>query len=480
MNELSLILPEILLTTFVCLVLIVDVFRSPDNSAATFWSAVISVLAVAVFLIVVGFPEGRQTAFAETYVLDALSVTLKIFLLIVVAGSFFYAREYFSNKNQERNEFFILAIFSTLGMMVLISAQSLLTVYLGLELLSLSLYAMVAMERDSVAASEAAMKYFVLGALASGMLLYGMSMLYGVSGTLNLSELAGQTIGGEKNLLFTFGLVFVLVGIAFKLGLAPFHMWVPDVYQGASLPTTLFISSAPKIAAFAMAVRVLIDGLPGLMAQWSDMLVILSVASIAIGNVIAIAQTNIKRMLAYSTISHMGFLLLGLIAITDQGYAASMFYVFVYSLASMSAFGFIILATGSGSDLNLIEDYSGLGKQKPLLGFLGMVVLFSLAGIPPFGGFWAKWFVLKELVASGHVWLATVAVVFSLVGAYYYLRVVKVIFFDEPRDADTLTSPRGLGTVVFGINTSAIICIGLFPGILMGICLAAMSIYGAP
>jgi len=324
------------------------------------------------------------------------------------------------------------------------------------------------------------MKYFVLGALASGMLLYGMSMLYGVSGTLNLSELADQTIGGEKNLLFTFGLVFVLVGIAFKLGLAPFHMWVPDVYQGASLPTTLFISSAPKIAAFAMAVRVLIDGLPGLMAQWSDMLIILSVASIAIGNVVAIAQTNIKRMLAYSTISHMGFLLLGLIAVTNQGYAASMFYVFVYSLASMSAFGFIILATGSGSDLDLIEDYSGLGKQKPLLGFLGMVVLFSLAGIPPFGGFWAKWFVLKELVASGHVWLATVAVVFSLVGAYYYLRVIKVIFFDEPRDADTSTSSRGMGTVMFGINTSAIIFIGLFPGVLMGICLAAMSIYGAP
>jgi NADH-quinone oxidoreductase subunit N len=209
------------------------------------------------------------------------------------------------------------------------------------------------------------MKYFVLGALASGMLLYGMSMLYGVSGTLNLSELAEQTIGGEENLLFTFGLVFVLVGIAFKLGLAPFHMWVPDVYQGASLPTTLFISSAPKIAAIAMAVRVLIDGLPGLIAQWSDMLIILSVASIAVGNVVAIAQTNIKRMLAYSTISHMGFLLLGLIAVTNQGYAASMFYVFVYSLASMSAFGFIILATGSGSELNLIEDYSGVGKQKP-------------------------------------------------------------------------------------------------------------------
>jgi NADH-quinone oxidoreductase subunit N len=479
MNELSLILPEILLTVFACLVLVVDVFRNPTSTAVTFWTAVISVLTVSVFLIVGGFPETRQTAFSETFVLDPLSVTLKTFLLLVVVGTFFYAREYFSNQNLERNEFFILAIFSTLGMMVLISAQSLLTLYLGLELLSLSLYAMVAMERDSAAASEAAMKYFVLGALASGMLLYGMSMLYGVSGTLSLSELASQTIGGEKNLLFTFGLVFVLVGVAFKLGVVPFHMWVPDVYQGASLPTTLFISSAPKIAAFAMAVRVLVDGLPGLMAQWSDMLTILAVASIAIGNVVAIAQTNIKRMLAYSTVSHMGFLLLGLIAVSNQGYAASMFYVFVYSLASMSAFGFIILVTASGPDLNLISDFSGLGKKKPLLGFLGMVVLFSLAGVPPFGGFWAKWFVLKELVASGQVWLATVAVIFSLVGAYYYLRVIKVMFFDEPRGDQHLQSSGGMGKIVFGLNTSAIMFIGIFPGALMGICLGAMSIYGA-
>jgi NADH-quinone oxidoreductase subunit N len=322
------------------------------------------------------------------------------------------------------------------------------------------------------------MKYFVLGALASGMLLYGMSMLYGVSGTLNLSELASQTIGGEKNLLFTFGLVFVLVGIAFKLGVAPFHMWVPDVYQGASLPTTLFISSAPKLAAFAMAVRVLVDGLPGLMAQWSDMLVILAVASIAIGNIVAIAQTNIKRMLAYSTVSHMGFMLLGMIAFTNEGYAASMFYVFVYSLASMSAFGFIILATASGPDLNSISDFSGLGKKKPLLGFLAIIVLFSLAGVPPFGGFWAKWFVLKELVASGHVWLATVAVIFSLIGAYYYLRVIKVMFFDEPQADQKFESSGGMGKIVFGLNTTAIMFIGIFPSSLMGICLAATSLYG--
>ena len=476
MNDLNLILPEILLTTFVCLLLIVDVFRKPAATGVTFWTAVVSVGVVFV-VVLSGWPTEKSFGFSRTLVIDPMSILLKAVLLLSLLFNFFYARDFYERCQSMRTEFFILAIFSALGMMVLISAQSLLTVYLGLELLSLSLYAMVAMERDSALASEAAMKYFILGALASGMLLYGISMLYGVSGTLNLEDLATESLKTDQGLLLTFGLVFVLVGISFKLGVTPFHMWVPDVYQGASTPVTLFISSVPKLAAFAMAMRVLVDGLPGLSEQWTSMLTILAIASIAIGNVVAIAQTNIKRMLAYSTISHMGFLLLGIIAANELGYAASMFYVVIYTLTSMSAFGLIILMVSKASAPDLIEDFSGLAKSRPWIGFVAMIVMFSLAGVPPFAGFWAKWFVLKELIAAGSTIVAAVAVVFSLIGAYYYLRVIKIIYFDEPSE-EVPNPPRTFGEFVFTANGLLIVLLGLFPGMLMYYCLSAVSLYG--
>jgi NADH-quinone oxidoreductase subunit N len=475
MTELQAVLPEAILTGLACLTLMVDVFRRPGAVALTFWSAVLSVLVVLIAVATL-FPPGMTTYFHGTFVLDPMAAVLKTFLLVVVLFSFFYARDYLQRHGEDQSVFFILALFATLGMMVLISAHSLLTIYLGLELLSLSLYAMVAMDRDSKAASEAAMKYFVLGALASGMLLYGMSMLYGVSGTLDLSELAQRTSGAEANLLFTFGLVFVLIGIAFKLGVAPFHMWVPDVYEGAPTPVTLFLGSAPKLAAFAMAIRVLADGLGGLHESWQDMLILLAVLSMAIGNIVAIAQTNIKRMLAYSTISHMGFLLLGIIAANAIGYAASMFYVIVYAITSMGAFAAIILLSSAGHESDQLSDFTGLAKRSPWMAFIMLVLMFSLAGVPPFAGFWAKWFVLKELVGAGEAWLAAVAVFFSLIGAYYYLRVIKLMYFDEPTGALPALTGSEDARLVFSVNGLAVLVLGFLPGTLMSVCLGAMLV----
>ncbi|MEM7539991.1 MAG: NADH-quinone oxidoreductase subunit NuoN [Pseudomonadota bacterium] len=472
MSDIGLVIPEASLTTLACLVLMVDVFRGGRTWLITFWAGVLSVLLV-LLTITVWFPIQSSTAFYQTVQIDVMSAVLKAFVLVMVMMSFFYAKEYFEQQARAIPEFFVLALFATLGMMVLISAGSLVTVYLGLELLSLSLYAMVAMDRDSVKASEAAMKYFILGALASGMLLYGMSMIYGVTGTLDLALIAEQSTADEKTLLLVFGLAFMLTGIAFKLGVAPFHMWVPDVYQGASTPVTLFISSAPKLAAFALAMRVLTEGLSGLVVDWQQMLMILAVLSMAIGNIVAIAQTNIKRMLAYSTVAHMGFLLLGLIAANALGYAGAMFYAIVYSLTSMGAFGAVIVLSRKGQDGEQLSDFAGLSKRSPWIAFLILVLMFSLAGVPPFAGFWAKWFVLKELVGAGYVWLAAVAVFFSIIGAFYYLRVVKLMYFDEPMRHDGLAASSDM-RLVFSVNSLAIVALGILPGSLMSVCEKAL------
>ncbi|MGE4615890.1 MAG: NADH-quinone oxidoreductase subunit NuoN [Gammaproteobacteria bacterium] len=476
MDEILTVLPETTLTGFACLVLLVDVFRGARSAAVTFWAAVISVLVVLVE-IALWFPEHTMNAFSGTFRLDAMSAVLKAFLMVIVLFAFFYAREYFSRRERPMTEFYILGLFATIGMMVLISAHSLLTVYLGLELMSLSLYAMVAMDRDSILASEAAMKYFILGALASGMLLYGMSMLYGVAETLDLGVLSERTVAAEDRLMFTFGLVFVLIGIAFKLGVAPFHMWVPDVYQGAPTPVTLFIGSATKLAAFAMAIRLLADGLGGLADDWRLMLILLAVTSIALGNIVAIVQTNLKRMLAYSAIAHMGFLLLGILAANSIGYAASMFYVIVYALMSMGAFGCIILLASATNESDQLQDFAGLARRSPWLAFLMMVLMFSLAGVPPFAGFWAKWFVLKEVISAGYAWLAVVAVFFSIIGAYYYLRVVKLMYFDEPdAEVDAIHATEDV-RLIFSVNGITILLLGLLPGTLMSVCVSAMMSY---
>ncbi len=336
-----------------------------------------------------------------------------------------------------RGEFFALALFATLGMMVMISANHLLTLYLGLELLSLSLYAMVALQRDSARATEAAMKYFVLGALASGMLLYGMSMLYGATGTLEITELAQLSMDGVRaQAVLVFGLVFIVAGLGFKLGAVPFHMWVPDVYQGAPTAVTLFLGSAPKFAAFAIVMRLLAQALGAemLVDEWRQMLMIMAVLSLAIGNLTAIMQTNLKRMLAYSTISHMGFLLLGVLSGTIDGYGAGMFYVVVYVLMTLGAFGIILLLTRGGFEAEELDDYKGLNQRSPWYAFLMLLLMFSMAGIPPTVGFYAKLSVLQAVVQIGLWWVAVIAVIFSLIGAFYYLRIVKLMYFDAPQD----------------------------------------------
>jgi NADH-quinone oxidoreductase subunit N len=370
-------------------------------------------------------------------------------------------------------EYHVLVLFALLGMMIMISANEFLTLYLGLEVLALCLYALVAFDRDSKLGAEAAMKYFVLGALGSGMLLYGISMLYGATGSLSF-EVIAQVAGSEgvQNKILVFGLVFVIIGIAFKFGAVPFHMWLPDVYQGAPSSIVLFLSSAPKVAAFAMAVRILIDGLPGLQTDWSEILIILSVLSMGIGNIVAIAQTNIKRMLAYSTISHVGFIFLGLLAGTSDGYAAAMFYAVVYALMAAGAFGVLVMISHKGFEAETLDDLKGLGDRDPWLGAMMALVLFSMAGVPPMVGFMAKLLVLKAVIDIGLVWLAVVAVVFSIIGAFYYLRAVKMIYFDKAEIMAPITATSG-ARLALSLNGLAVLFFGLFPAGLLSLCQAA-------
>lgn len=471
--DITLALPEIILLASACLLLVVDTFSRDTDRKVTYVLAQLILIVTALMAIYLYTGE-TSYAFGKTFVSDPMSTVLKVIVCIVSFFVFLYSNEYLKKHEWMQGEYFVLGLFAVLGMMVMISAYSLLTVYLGLELLSLSLYAMVAMHKDSQPASEAAMKYFVLGALASGMLLYGISMLYGVTGTLELGELSQLlSARSEQNTLLVFGLVFIIVGIAFKFGAVPFHMWVPDVYQGAPTAVTLFISSAPKIAAFAMAIRLLVDGLQPLLVDWQQMLVILSILSMATGNIIAIAQSNLKRMLAYSTIAHVGFLLLGILSGTEAGFAAAMFYVITYALMSAGAFGIIILLSRKGFESDNLDDIKGLSDRSPWFAFIMLILMFSMAGVPPFLGFWAKWFVLKEIVDMGYVWLAALAVAFSIIGAYYYIRIIKLMYFDKADSMTAIKSSRQM-RLALSINGLAILVIGLMPGSLMAVCLAAL------
>jgi len=356
-------------------------------------------------------------------------------------------------------------------MMVMVSAGNFLTVYLGLELLSLSMYAMIAMQRDSIVASEAAMKYFILGAIASGILLYGMSMVYGVTGSLDLA-IINKAVSGADRVVMSFGLVFIILGVAFKLGAVPFHMWMPDVYHGSPTSVTLFIASAPKIAAFAMMYRLLVDGLAGMQTDWQMILSILAVLSMLLGNIIAIAQTNIKRMFAYSTISHVGFILMGVIAGTQAGYGSSMFYAIVYALMSVGGFGMIVLLSRAGFEAENIEDFKGLNHKSPWFAFIMMAMMFSMAGVPPFLGFWAKIAVLQEAVNSGFIWLAIVGVVGSVIGAFYYLRIIKVMYFDKPLDNTPLQASMDI-RLTLSLNGMAILALGIYPSALITLCVSS-------
>jgi NADH-quinone oxidoreductase subunit N len=356
-----------------------------------------------------------------------------------------------------------------------VSAHHFLTLYLGLELMSLCLYAMVAMHRDSKVATEAAMKYFILGALASGMLLYGMSIIYGVTGNLAISAIATAIQTGDlNNTVLSFGLVFLVIGVAFKLGAVPFHMWLPDVYEGAPTAMTLFIATTPKLAAFAMMIRILVEGLGELQVYWQDMLIMLAVLSVILGNVVAIAQTNIKRMLAYSTISHVGFILLGVISGTEAGYAGSLFYALTYALMTLAAFGMVILMSRRGFEAEEIEDYKGLSKRHPWFALMMLIVMFSMAGIPPLVGFYAKLAVLKSVVDVGLLWVAVLVVLMSVIGAFYYLRVIKVMYFDTADEAYEIDAPTDMRVMV-SANAVAVLALGILPGSLMALCVNVFS-----
>jgi NADH-quinone oxidoreductase subunit N len=473
-SELTFLIPEIVLFVLTCIILLVDTIGSSEDKSFIYWLSQ-STLIVTVVLLVFLFPDSTTHAMSMNFVSDPMGAILKVFICAYTSVVFFYSYDYLKEHELIRGEYFVLGLFAVLGMMVMVSAYSLLTIYLGLELLSLSLYAMVAMNRDSKSATEAAMKYFVLGALASGMLLYGISMLYGVSGAIDLASLSAyisQQTG--NNILLIFGLVFVVVGIAFKLGAVPFHMWVPDVYQGSPTSVTLFIGSAPKIAAFGMAIRLLVDGMEGLVDSWQGMLIILAVLSMATGNIIAISQTNIKRMLAYSTIAHIGFLLLGIISGSQSGYAGSMFYVLTYALMSMGAFGMVILLGRKGYEADTLDDFKGLAVRSPWFAFIMLILMFSMAGVPPLVGFWGKWFVIKEIVAMGHISLAAIAVLFSVIGAYYYLRIVKLMYFDKADQMTAIKAGQGM-RFVLSINGLALLVLGFMPGMLMALCLGAFA-----
>jgi NADH-quinone oxidoreductase subunit N len=458
-----------------CLILVVDLFLTDRTRLLTYGLSLAALIGAVALTQFAAGPE-RQVILDGSFVRDPLADVLKTGLLLVTLFGFVYAKDYLRGQGILRGEYYVLGLFAVLGMMVMISANSFLTVYLGLELLALCLYALVAFNRDSKSGAEAAMKYFVLGALASGMLLYGISMVYGATGQLSFPEVAAVIAGGKADqTVLVFGLVFIVLGVSFKFGAVPFHMWVPDVYQGAPTSVTLFLGSAPKIAAFALAIRLLVDGMGGLVAQWQDMLIILAVLSMALGNLVAIAQTNIKRMLAYSTISHVGFIFLGLLSGTEKGFSAAMFYAIVYALTAAGGFGVITMLCRKGFDAENIHDLKGLNDRSPWLAFMMMLILFSMAGVPPTVGFFAKLFVLEAVVSIDLVWLAAVAVFFSIIGAFYYIRAVKVMYFDRPIDDAPLVASMD-ARVMMSINGLAMLGFGLFPAALLGACRAAFGI----
>jgi NADH-quinone oxidoreductase subunit N len=475
LQELVFIAPELWVLFMTCVILVVDLYIKEERRGIIHGLAMITLLFAAIITLRADY-DGTGLAFEGNFLRDQMGDMLKLFSYFVLAIVFIYAKFCLRQFRMFRSDFYTLALEALLGIMLLISANNLVMIYLGLELLALSSYTLVAYDRDSSRGSEAAMKYFVLGSMASGMLLYGMSMIYGATGSLDLAEVATAVSGlGKDDPMLVFGLVFLVVGLAFKLGLVPFHMWVPDVYHGAPVVITLFISSVPKMAAFAMAFRLLQTGLGELHGDWSQMLAVLAVLSIVIGNVIAIAQTNIKRMLAYSTISHMGFVLLGLLPGTADGYGAGMFYVIVYSLMSAAAFGMVILLSARGVEAENLEDFKGLNQRNNWYAAVMAMVMFSMAGVPVFVGFFAKWLVIKAALDAGMAWLAIVAVVFSVVGAFYYLRVVKLMYFDEPVTEAPIEAPVDFRAVL-SLNGVMMLGLGIFSSSLIAIC---MSSFGA-
>jgi len=472
-SSLAPLTPEICLAVGVCLVLLVDVFAGERRPGLTA-TLTLAVLAVSAALTLEYAHVTERTVLVHgMYVADELAMVLKLAGFLVVAVALLYSRAYLVNRNILRGEYYVLALTALLGIFVLVSANSLLTVYLGVELLALSVYAMVAFDRDSGVAAESAMKYFVLGAIASGALLYGMSLIYGLTGTLNLGEIA-QRLSTPTSLGVILGLVFIVVAVAFKLGAVPFHMWLPDVYEGAPTSVTLFIGTVPKLAYFALALRLLGEGLNGVSLEWTQMLAALAVLTLVVGNVVAIVQTNLKRMLAYSTIANVGFIVLGFVAGTPDGYAAALFYTLTYVLMALGSFGVILVASRKGYEADRLEDYKGLHQRDPLLALAMMLLMFSTAGVPPLVGFWAKLRIFQALWETQHLWLVIIAAATSVVGAYYYLRVIKLMYFDDPVGAAPAATASGGVRLALGINAAAVLVLGVLPDPLLNLCARAI------
>ena len=458
-------LPEIFLLSAIVVVLLLDLFLTKPFKQVTYYLTQLSLLITAILAFnLIGEP--KTIIFSGSFVLDNMASIFKVFMAGSTMVALVYTRHYLTEHKLFRGEYFVLVMLSMLGMMVMVSGYSLLTLYLGLEILSLSLYTLIAIARERAGAIEAALKYFVLGAIASGLLLYGMSMIYGISGSINITDIAtfaaNSTLASREMLILNFGLVFLVIGIAFKLGAVPFHMWVPDVYQGAPTSVTMFLSTVPKIAAVAMLVRILVDGMGAMHAYWSDLFMVLALLSIALGSVVALMQTNIKRMLAYSTISHIGFILLGFVTGVVEGYGAAVFYVLVYILMSMAAFGMIILLNKQGFEADKISDFKGLSKHSPWFALMMLAIMLSMAGVPPFIGFYAKLFILQQVISAGFITIAVIAVVFAVISSYYYLQVVKSMYFEDSDNEITITAPMDM-KLILSINAVLILVVGLFP-----------------
>ena len=479
---------EIFLLIAASAILLIDMFLKEGKRTLTYALTLLTIAGCGV-LTMADFNSGATVyTFNGMYVADPMSNLLKLFTYLATAMTLVYSRQYAGDRSMMSGnlggEFYVLALFSMLGQMIMISGNSMLSLYLGLELMSLSLYALVALRRDHAVSTEAALKYFILGALASGFVLYGISMIYGATGSLDITTIGQVTANAEagNRTILVFGLVFLVAGLAFKLGVVPFHMWVPDVYQGSPTAVTLLLGGAPKLATFAMVIRVLVEALPSVAFDWQQMLMVLAVLSLAFGNITAIAQTNIKRMLAYSTIAQMGFVVLGMMTGIVNGdasnaaasYSAAMYYTITYVLTTVGSFGLIMMLARAGHEAEHIVDFKGLGKRSPWFAIVMTIMMFSLAGVPPMVGFMAKWAVLQAVANAGMVWLAVVAVMFSLIGAYYYLRIVKTIWFDDAVDTNAIHTPADMRAVM-SLNGIAVVALGIVPGWLLAVCYTTMQ-----
>ncbi|MDH4073432.1 MAG: NADH-quinone oxidoreductase subunit NuoN [Gammaproteobacteria bacterium] len=466
--------PEIVLLCLICVVLVADLFVRDEQRVVTFWLAIAS-LALTAWAIVATGPDGRTVLFDGSYVSDAFSQVLKLSVIGLVAVGFLYGRDYLRQHELLKGEYYVLGLFGVLGMLIMISANSLLTMFLGLETLSLSLYALVAFDRDNGTSAESAMKYFVLGAIASGSLLYGMSWVYGLTGSLIFDDIAVAVADPDVNgMPLWFGMAFMIVGIAFKFGAVPFHMWLPDVYQGSRTPVALYIASAPKLAALALIMRILVDGFGDLHAVWQGMVMVLAVLSLLVGNLVAIAQTNIKRMLGYSAIAHVGFILLAIFTGTDQGYAAALFYTLTYVIMAAGAFGMVILLCRQGFEAEDLADFKGLNARSPWFALMMLFFMFGMAGVPPWVGFFAKLNVISAVLDAGFPALAVLMVLASVVGAYYYLRVIWYMYFDKAEDRSVFQA--GADTrFVLSLNGLAVLALGILPGTLLALCIDVIA-----